>query len=112
MSEDSDIADPKGLRHVKEGAGFQITAYDDLPLEQLRADIFKETGLRMHISWQVGPMVDKGVVDGKHKYAFPFKPIDDEFLEGSATVPLPAPGYVLYVGRFLPKGEASAANAA
>jgi hypothetical protein len=85
---------------IPPGLKFKVCVSAEMPLDKIRKKALKNWGLSVHISAKMGPIhVDQ---DGK-LIDCPIEAIDDEILEGSFSIPLFAPGYVLYFGHFKEK---------
>ncbi len=88
---------------AKPGFTFQVIASGDFPIQKLRDRAKREFGLDIHIRVKVGPTVVKA--DGK-SLGCPIEAIDDKVLDGNFNFPVPAPGFCLYIGYFLPANHA------
>ncbi len=94
------------------GAEFQVTAHESYPLEELREYVFDQTGLRAHFKFRFGPTRVTAAEDGRVGITCPIASIDDPFLNFHMQLPVPAEGFILYIGYFLDSDHSPEAQVA
>lgn len=100
----------QGLENARPGATFQVFAPAGYDLAKLREDIRQKTGFEPHIKFRLGPSTVTKNEQGGESLNCEIVAIDDHVLGLLAGVPIPAPGYSLYVGHL--KAPEAAAPAA